>query len=183
MNGQFHCATPATCTCMLTHQRSYGGPFLGWIPLSGAAKCMEAGLRDNAIQVEVVKVAMTQDKSGYYLKLALHPSDDIAPLVNAHVGARFVAAFVEVDDSNQPVHKKKTNTQVMQAGMLTQQPDFREWFHASGYSSGTDEDSVLKGLYKMLGITSRSQLADPDKQSARDVWDRVYRAFIGTRGF
>ena len=153
--------------------------------MSGAAQRTEAGLRDNAIQVEVVKVAMTQDKSGYYLKLALHPSDDIAPLVNAHVGARFVAAFVEVDEHQQPVQKKqsKANTQVMQAGMLVQQPDFREWFHSSGYSSGTDEDSVLQGMYKLLDITSRAQLADPDKQVARDTWDRVYRAFVGTRGF
>lgn len=139
--------------------------------------------RDNAIQVEVVKVAMTQDKTGYYLKLALHPSDDIAPLVNAHVGARFIAAFVEVDEHQQPVVKKKPNTQVMQAGMLVQQQPFRDWMHANNYSSGPDEESVLAGLYKVLGVTSRAQLADPDKQAARDKWDRIYKAFVGTRGF
>lgn len=139
--------------------------------------------RESAIQVEVVKVAMTQDKTGYYLKLALHPSDDIAPLVNAHVGARFIAAFVEVDEHQQPVVKKKPNTQVMQAGMLVQQQPFRDWMHANNYSSGPDEESVLAGLYKVLGITSRAQLADPDKQAARDKWDRIYKAFVGTRGF
>ena len=138
-------------------------------------------MRENAIQVEVVKVAMTQDKSGYYLKLALHPSDDIAPLVNAHVGARFVAAFVEVDEHQQPVAKKKTAPQVMQAGMLVQQQPFRDWMHANNYSSGTDEDSVLAGLYKILGITSRAQLAD--NEEARNKWDRIYREFVGSRSF
>ena len=139
--------------------------------------------RESAIQVEVVKVAMTQDKTGYYLKLALHPSDEIAPLVNAHVGARFIAAFVEVDEHQQPVVKKKTTPQVMQAGMLVQQQPFREWMHANNYSSGTDEDSVLAGLYKLLGVTSRAQLADPDKQASRDTWDRIYKSFVGSRGF
>lgn len=136
--------------------------------------------RDSAIQVEVVKVAMTQDKSGYYLKLALHPSDEIAPLINAHVGARFIAAFVEVDEHQQPVVKKKS-PQVMQAGMLVQQPAFREWMYTNNYSSNTDEESVLAGLYKILGITSRAQLAD--NEDARNKWDRIYREFIGSRQF
>lgn len=136
--------------------------------------------RDNAIQVEVVKVAMTQDKSGYYLKLALHPSDEIAPLVNAHVGARFIAAFVEVDEHQQPVVKKKS-PQVMQAGMLVQQQPFRDWMHANNYASGADEDSCIAGLYKLLGITSRAQLAD--NEDARNKWDRIYREFIGSRQF
>lgn len=139
--------------------------------------------RDNAIQVEVVKVAMTQDKSGYFLRLALHPSDDIAPLVNAPVGARFIAAFVEVDEHQAPVVRKKQNTQVMQAGMLVDQPEFREWFHDQGYSAGVDEESTLTGLYKTLGITSRAQLADPDKESARNSWNNIYRAFVGSRNF
>ena len=139
--------------------------------------------RESAIQVEVIKVAMTQDKSGYYLRLALHPSDDIAPLVNAPVGARFIAAFVEVDEHQAPVVRKKQNTQVMQAGMLVDQPTFREWFHAQGYAKGADEESALAGLYETLGVTSRAQLADPDKEDARNTWDRIYKAFVGTRGF
>jgi hypothetical protein len=136
--------------------------------------------RDSAIQVEVVKVAMTQDKSGYYLRLALHPSDEIAPLVNAHVGARFIAAFVEVDEHQQPVVKKKS-PQVMQAGMLVQQQPFRDWMHERNYASGVDEDSCIAGLYKLLGITSRAQLAD--NEDARNKWDRIYREFIGSRQF
>lgn len=137
--------------------------------------------RDNAIQVEIVKVAMTQDKNGYIMRIALHPSDDIAPLISAPVGARFVAAFVEVDEHQQPVVRKKSSPQVMQAGMLVQQQPFRDWMHASNYASGTDEGSCLAGLYNLLGITSRSQLAD--NEDARNKWDRIYKEFVGTRGF
>lgn len=137
--------------------------------------------RDNAIQVEVVKVAMIQDKSGYIMRIALHPNDDIGPLISAPVGARFVAAFVEVDERQQPVVRKSTNTQVMQAGMLVQQPAFRDWMHSRGYASGTDEDSCLAGLYALLGISSRAQLADSEEASNK--WDRIYREFVGSRGF
>lgn len=139
--------------------------------------------RESAVQVEVVKVAMTQDKTGYYLRLALHPSDDIAPLVNAPVGARFIAAFVEVDEHQQPVVRKKTCPQVTQAGMLVGQQAFRDWMHTNNYSSGADEQSVLQGLYRILGVTSRAQLADPDKQDARSKWDNLYKNFIGSMDF
>lgn len=139
--------------------------------------------RESAIQVEVVKVAMTQDKSGYYLRLALHPSDDIAPLVNAPVGARFIAAFVEVDEHQQPVVRKKHCPQLTQAGMLVGQQTFRDWMQSNNYSSGTDEQSVLDGLYKILGVTSRAQLADPDRQDARDKWDSLYKSFVGSFDF
>lgn len=149
---------------------------------------MENDPRHHAISVEVVKIAMNQDKNGYFLRLALHPSDEIQPLVNAPVGTRFMAAFVEVSDQGTPTSHSNPvvvgagnagrDSAVTQANLLCGQPKFQEWLFINNMADQPTEDAAIAGLYKSLGITSRSQLVT--NLEARERWFRMRKAFMAT---
>jgi hypothetical protein len=144
--------------------------------------------RNHAISVEVVKIAMNQDKNGYFLRLALHPSDEIQPLVNAPVGTWFMAAFVEVSDQGAPTSQSNPmvvgpgntgrDSAVTQSNLLCAQPKFQEWLFINNMADQPTEDAAIAGLYKSLGITSRSQLVT--NLEARERWFRMRKAFMAT---
>lgn len=144
--------------------------------------------RDKAIQVECVKVAMTQDRNGYFLRLALHPSDDVTPLVNCPVGSRFMAAFVEINEHQQamtprtvagpPKHDTQFNRYVTQAVLLCREEMFQSWMVKNGYAQEESEEGAKSGLYKFLEITSRGDLARVEFSEAREKWQRLYNNFV-----
>lgn len=146
--------------------------------------------RDNAISVECVKVGIQQSKDGYFIRLALHPSDNIGPLVTSPVGARYICAFVEVNDHNEPVRRggfKAANTgpseydrYVTQTGMLCKEEGFQEWMVNNGYAADASEEGAKQGLYKILRITSRTELRTPERGDARNAWDALYKNFVGS---
>lgn len=144
--------------------------------------------REKAIQVECVKVAMTQDRNGYFLRLALHPSDDVTPLVNCPVGSRFMAAFVEINEHQQavsprtvagpPKHDSAYNRYVTQAVMLCKEEAFQSWLVKNGFAKEESEDGAKQGLYNFLGVTSRSDLSKVEFADAREKWMRLYNNFV-----
>jgi hypothetical protein len=146
--------------------------------------------RNHAISVEVVKIAMNQDKNGYFLRLALHPSDEIQALVNAPVGSRFMAAFVQVSDQGAPTSNSSPavggpssvsngrDAAVTQSSLLCREPRFQQWLFVNSMVDQPTEAAAIAGLYKTLGITSRSQLVT--NLEARERWFRMRKAFMAT---
>jgi hypothetical protein len=148
--------------------------------------------RENAISVEAIKVGINQTKDGYFIRLALHPNDDITSLVTSPVGTRYLMAFVEVDQHNEPVTRvgsrivaaPATGTPfdkyVTQAAMLCNESRFQEWLVSQGHATEVSADAAKEALYRILNITSRTELRIPERGDARNGWDVLYKNFIGS---
>ena len=153
--------------------------------------------RENAISVEAIKVGINQTKDGYFIRLALHPSDDISGLVTSPVGTRYLMAFVEVDQHNQPVTRTGFRAMgtpvppagtpfdryVTQAAMLCNEHRFQEWLVSQGHATEVSVEAAKLALYKILNITSRTELRIPEREDARNGWDVLYKNFIGSIDF
>lgn len=134
-----------------------------------------ADAKDIGISVEVVKTGMSQDKNGYYLRLGLHPSDDIAPIVTAPIGTRYLCVFVELDGQDQPVQQTDQKA-VQSAGMLCAEPSFQVWLFKHHMAEAMSEAHAIDAVYKHCMIQSRKELAT--NQSARQKWAQLKQAYL-----
>lgn len=136
-------------------------------------------IRDIHTQFEGVKVAMTQDKNGHILKLAIHPNDTPESIMRDPVGTRYMVVLVRLDDQGKPVAApidEEGKKAVMISGALCSDPNFQEWLVESGLADDMSEVAASTWLRKRLGITSRKELKT-DKL-ARDRLTDVRSEFI-----
>ena len=63
----------------------------------------EIDVRGVAINFEAVKIAFTQDKNGFVLKLSLHPNDAPESVMMDALGTRYMVALVRLSDDGVPV--------------------------------------------------------------------------------
>jgi hypothetical protein len=119
-----------------------------------------------ALQFEVRKVALKQDRTGYILTLSLHPDEIPEELLRDFVGARYGCALVRIQDDESPT---EYSNRVQQAGMLCRSEDFQNFF------GELDEASTASELCKRCGIGSRSEL-NGNKQ-AQQLFDDIVMEF------
>lgn len=140
-------------------------------------------IREIASHFEAVKIAMTQDKNGFILKLSLHPNDTPEDVLRDPVGTRYTIALVRMNDQSEPVASPSTDDGIRAiklAGTLCTDPDFQMWMVGKGYCVELTEDAVADGLRTYLGVASRKELkTDADARSAlgrlRDDFVAEYR--------
>lgn len=119
-------------------------------------------IKDLAINFEAVKIAMTQDKNGLILKLAIHPSDAPQDLVVAPVGTRYMVAAVMLNDQDEPVKgvkKREADTIISIAGALCRNPRFQSWLVDTGLAFSGDEKGAVDAVREFCGIKSRSEFS------------------------
>jgi hypothetical protein len=141
-------------------------------------------IADMSQNVECIKIALTQDKNGFILKLALHPNDTPEDLLRDPVGQRYTVVFVRVNDQGQPVASPGADEgikAVRLAGTLCTDPDFQMWMAQEGYASEPTTEAATEGMRIYLGVVSRRELrTDADARSAlarlRDAFVADYRA-------
>ena len=119
-------------------------------------------IKDLAINFEAVKIAMTQDKNGLILKLAIHPSDAPQDLVVAPVGTRYMVAAVMLNDQDEPVKgvkKREADSVISIAGALCRNPRFQAWLEDTGLALDNSEKSAVEAVREFCGIKSRSEFS------------------------
>lgn len=123
-----------------------------------------------AMQFEVRKVALKQDRTGYVLTLSIHPDEVPVELLRDFVGARYGCALVRIQDDETPV---RYSNRVQTAGMLCREELFQHFLGVM------DEDSAATALCKRCGIDSRSELnGNVDAQMAFDALVLEYKTGI-----
>lgn len=125
-------------------------------------------IRDIAVNFEAVKIALTQDKNGLVLKLAIHPADAPQDLVVAPVGTRYMIAAVMLNDQDEPVKgqkKREADTVITIAGALCRNERFQQWLEATGMAEDASERSAVEAVREFCGIKSRSEFST--NESAR----------------
>lgn len=118
-------------------------------------------LDEIATKAECLKVAMRQTKDGYVMSLVIHPNDMPEDLLRDPVGQRYLAVFVRVDETEEPVPSQDVlagEAAVKQAGALCSDPRFQGWLVSKGMADEADEDSASVAVRKHCGVTSRKEL-------------------------
>jgi hypothetical protein len=113
----------------------------------------------NTIQCEVVKIAMSQDKNGHILKLAIHPNDLPKDLILDPLGSRYVMVLARLNDQDevvQPKEKTDADKAVDIAGLLCRNDRFISWLFDTGYSGSRDELGAIAAVRDICGIKSRA---------------------------
>jgi hypothetical protein len=119
-------------------------------------------IKDIAINFEAVKIAMTQDKNGLILKLAIHPSDAPQDLVVAPVGTRYMIAAVMLNDQDEPVKgvkRREADSVISISGALCRNPRFQDWLESSGLAGESSEKAAVEAVREFCGIKSRSEFS------------------------
>lgn len=138
-------------------------------------------IRDAAINCEVRKIAYRQTKDGVVVSFVLHPNDVPPSLANAHLGTRYMLAFVEIGDDEQPkggaadgrpvnneTPRQETKTggarkwgelpYPQQAALACNDPVFRAYLNeAFGYQA-TSTDEAAEAIRDLCGVGSRAAL-------------------------
>lgn len=114
----------------------------------------------NTIQCEVIKIAMSQDRSGHILKLSIHPNELPKDLVLDPLGSRYVMVLARLNDQDevvQPKEKTDGDKAVDIAGLLCRNDRFISWLFDHGYSGSRDEHGAIAAIRDICGIKSRSE--------------------------
>ena len=132
----------------------------------------------NTIQCEVVKIAMTQDKNGHILKVAIHPSDLPKDLVLDPLGTRYVMVLARLNDQDeviQPQEKLDADKTIAQAGLLCRNPRFISWMFDYGHSPERTEAGAIDGIREFCDIKSRRDFRT--NEGARKKFQDLVAAF------
>jgi hypothetical protein len=128
------------------------------------------------IQFEAVKLALKQDKNGYVLTLLMHPDEVPEEILRDFVGARYQVVAVRLNEDQTP-YPRKTNGVVSAAGILCRNKRFWEWLEVLGEITQKSEEQAVEALHSILGIKSRSELTNPDKQEKWDLMIKEYESW------
>jgi hypothetical protein len=118
------------------------------------------------IQFEAIKVAMKQDKTGYILTLNIHPDEIPEDLMRDFVGARYQFVAVRLNSDETPYPRR--NGVVSAAGILCRSPNFWDWLVFLDEITEKTEAAAVDALHRIVGITSRADLAKPEAQERYD---------------
>jgi hypothetical protein len=124
-------------------------------------------IADMSTRFEAVKIAMTQDKNGFVLKLSLHPNDTPEDIMRDPVGTRYMMVAVRMDDEGQPspsADQQEGVQAVRIAGALCGDTRFQQWLALTGATDEISETAAADAVRKYCVITSRAELKT-DKQA------------------
>ena len=116
-----------------------------------------------AVRFEAVKIALSQDKTGYVMKMSIHPNEVPDSLLRSWVGARYAVAMVELDEEDKPVPPnaaRAAKSAIQQAGILCKEPRFQAWLAAETGDLIMDEAMCIHSLCTLLGISSRKEFKE-----------------------
>lgn len=119
-----------------------------------------------ALQFEVRKVALKQDRTGFILTLCIHPDELPEELIRDFVGARYACAIVRIQDDESPTPYRN---RVQTAAILCKRENFQEFL---GVES---EDEAANQLCARLGIESRSELNG--NRMAQEMFDELVKQY------
>jgi len=118
-------------------------------------------VREVHTQFEAVKIAMTQDKNGHILKMAIHPNDTPESIMRDPVGTKYMVVLVRMNDEGEPVASQTdedAKKAIQIAGILCTDEKFQQWLVQIGEADELSEMAATVALRRILKITSRKEL-------------------------
>ena len=127
-------------------------------------------IRKNAYKFECMFQSLRKTKEHISITIAIHPNDVPRDLLADPIGSRYMAALVRMDDNEEiipPPMQMTADRLVQSAGMLCRQERFQRWLVESGCGNEISEESAIKYLRRLLGISTRKQIGE-EEQAAKD---------------
>lgn len=117
---------------------------------------------------ECVKVAFSQDKNGYILKLSIHPSDIPSEIATDPLGTRYKVGIARDEEQDMASERRAIQT----AGLLCRNPVFSLYLRARhGALHAVDEPTTANALRTILGCNSRSEIAGKAAEKMMEIAD------------
>lgn len=130
----------------------------------------------NALQFEVLKVALKQDATGYVLTVKIHPDEVPDELLRDFIGSRYMVAMskIESDESGHSYFNR-----VKQAGMLCRTTEFQKWVAEEAPELGEEinEANAVTFMCESCLIESRTELNG--NKAAQKLFDALVLDFEG----
>jgi hypothetical protein len=118
---------------------------------------------------ECVKIAWTQDKNGYVLKLSIHPDEVNSSIALDPLGTRYKIGIVKAESVEQPDISPERRA-IQTAGLLCRNPLFTQYIRTRyGSVHAVDESSTAAALRTILGCGSRSEIAGPAANKMMEI--------------
>lgn len=119
-------------------------------------------------QFEAVKVAMTQNRNGFILTMAVHPDELCEDIIRDFVGARYQVVMVRLNAQEEPMNREHEYSRdlVRSAGMLCRDPLFQKFLCQAGQTFGESEDEARQWMLDEFQINSRAELKN-NQEAAR----------------
>lgn len=135
--------------------------------------------RPEPIHFECVKIGASQNKDGWILRLAIHPSDMNEAIALAPSGARFYCVLSEMPESLEDADRQEGERAVTLAGIVCKEHEFWRFLYER-YSAALEapvqnEKDAVNFLRGILGIKTRADLRD--NQKARETFLDIYRRY------
>jgi hypothetical protein len=121
----------------------------------------EIEIADLASKFEAVKIAMTQDKNGHILKLAIHPNDTPEDMMRDPVGTRYLLVAVRIGEEGEATASPSVKDGIMavnMAGALARDARFQTWLVQQEMADVISEPAAADAIRTHCGVTSRSSL-------------------------
>lgn len=109
---------------------------------------------------EAVKIAMTQNRTGYVLTLSVHPDEVPEDILRDFVGARYQVVMVRLNAQEEPMNREHEYARdlVRSAGMLCRDPLFQKFLCQAGQTFGESEEEARQWMLNEFQIASRAEL-------------------------
>jgi hypothetical protein len=133
------------------------------------------------------KWAYRQTKEGTVISFLVHPNDISTEMATAPLGTRYMVAFAQIGDDEQPTEQPKPErpkrkfdelTCAEQAGILCADPKFQQWLGVLPDSDG--EAHAAETVRDLCDVTSRSLIGKTG--ASMQKWTRLvtnYRQATG----
>ena len=111
-------------------------------------------------QFEAVKVAMTQNRNGFILTMAVHPDELCEEIIRDFVGARYQVVMVRLNAQEEPMNREHEYSRdlVRSAGMLCRDPLFQKFLCQAGQTFSESEEEARQWMLDEFQIASRAEL-------------------------
>lgn len=124
---------------------------------------------------EAKKDGLRQTQDGLWkITLTVHPDEDLGPMLSAAMGTRFMVAYAEIGDDEQPVQEPKQRSRTREAGILCNDLTFHEWLGGMGWIVNDDNDAAVVVRVK-CEVDSRREFDTDPEAAAR--WDALKDRF------
>jgi hypothetical protein len=104
---------------------------------------------------------MNKDKTGYILKLSIHPNDAPEDLLRDPVGTRYLIVAVRIGDEGEAVTSPTVRDGIMAvnlAGQLARDSRFQSWLVQQEMTDVISEPAAADAIRTHCGVVSRSDL-------------------------
>jgi hypothetical protein len=110
---------------------------------------------------EAVQIAMNKDKTGYILKLSIHPNDAPEDLLRDPVGTRYLIVAVRIGEEGEAITSPTMRDGIMAvnlAGQLSRDTRFQNWLVQQELTDVISEPAAADAIRTHCGVVSRSDL-------------------------